>query len=51
MMAPKASCDAVLGRHHPPVVPDKGTGIIRSTIGYTILAVLCFARIPLFMMP
>ncbi len=50
MMAPKASGNAVLGRHHPPVVPLTGTGIIRSTIGYTILAVLSFARIPLSVM-
>src|SRR5260370_39826102 len=45
MMAPKTSGNAVLGRHHPPVVPHTGTGIIRSTIRYTILAVLSFARV------
>jgi len=45
MMAPKASGNAVLGRHHPPGVPLTGTGIIRSPIEYTILAVLSFARI------
>src|SRR5260370_8404929 len=44
MMAAKASGDAVLGRHHPPVVPLTGTGIIRTTIGYTIRAALSFAR-------
>jgi len=47
MMAPKASGNAVLGRHHPPKAPLTGTGIIRSTIGYTIPAVLSFARIRL----
>jgi len=26
MMAPKASGNAVLGRHHPPVVPPYGDG-------------------------
>src|SRR2546430_4356675 len=45
MMAPKASGDAVLGRHHPPVVPPTGTGIIRIAIRYRIRVVLPFARI------
>jgi len=48
MMAPKVSGDARLGRHHPPVVPLTGTGIFRTTMGYTIPAVLSFARIPSF---
>lgn len=41
----KASGDAVLGRHHPPVVPLTGTGIICTTIEYPIRAVLSFARV------
>ena len=45
MIAPKVSGDAVLGRHHPPVVPLAGTGIIRTTLGYTIRAVLSFERV------
>jgi len=44
MMAPKASGDSVLGRHHPPVVPLSGTGIIGTTIRSTIWAVSCFAK-------
>jgi len=45
MMAPKASGVAVLGRHHPPVVPLTGTGIIPTAIEYRIRAVLSFARV------
>lgn len=50
MMASKASSDAVLGCHHPPVVPATGTGIISTTIGYTIRAVLSFANVQPFVM-
>ena len=49
-MAPKASGIAVLARHHPAVVPLMGTGISRTTIGYTIWAVLALARIRSFAM-
>jgi hypothetical protein len=31
MMAPKASGDTVLGRHHPPVAPRTRAGLIRTT--------------------
>ena len=50
MMAPKASGDAVLGRHHPPVVPLTGTGIIRTTIGSTIWAFLRLEGVRSFVM-
>jgi hypothetical protein len=50
MMAPKPSGDAVLGRHHPPVVPLTGTGIFRTTIGYINRAVFSFVRIQPFVM-
>jgi hypothetical protein len=31
MMAPKASGDTNLGRHHPPVAPRTRAGLIRTT--------------------
>jgi len=40
---PNASGDAELGRHHPPIVLLTGTGIIRATARYKILAVFGFA--------
>ena len=44
----KSLGDAVLGRHHPPVAPLTGTGIIRTTIESTIRAFLCPEKIRWF---
>jgi hypothetical protein len=48
MMAPKPSGDAVLGRHHPPIVPRTGTGIISTTMGYTIRTVFSLVSVQPF---
>jgi hypothetical protein len=36
MMAPKLSCAAWLGRHHPDVFPPTITGLIRTTTRRTL---------------
>lgn len=50
MMAPKASGDTVLGRHHPPVIPRTRTGLIRTTTRSTRGVTKPAGKIPSFVM-